>query len=173
MAKMNKYLLTGIILGSIAAISGGAIALTNLITEEKIAQNEINLFNKGLSEIFGKGSNAEEVDLDLSSYPLTNKCYSVKIENKFVGYAFKSEGSNDYGKIAIVSGFDESLNFKSLYLIKNEQSFGPTLVKKYVNPLKEDSNKLDDVSCGATRGAEVVRNMIKEAEKAAKENFGK
>ena len=173
-SNVKKYILTAIILGSISAVAAGAIALTNLVTKDKIAENEVISFNKGLSEIFGDGANATEENIDLSSYPLTKKCYTVRINDEIVGYAFKSEGSNDYGKIGIVSGFDvNSLSFISLYLIKNEQSFGPTLLKKYVNPLKEDPTKLEDVSCGATRGAEVVRNMIKEAGNAAIDNFGK
>ena len=52
MANVKKYLLTGIILGSIAAISAGLISLTNLVSEKKIIENEQNAINLGIKKIF-------------------------------------------------------------------------------------------------------------------------
>ena len=75
-----------------------------------------------------------------------------------------------YGKISLIAGFDAiSHNFKSIYLIKNEQTYASTLVENYVNPLNNEEKKLDEVNCGATYGAKLIRDMVNDASEAANE----
>ena len=166
MANMKKYILTGVVLGSIAAASGGLIALTNLITESKISKNEVEKLNNGIRNIFGEeASIREEKEISGQKYVT----YSYKVENDkndFLGYAFKCEGSNSYGKIILIAGFDKNDNFKSLFMIKDEQTYASTLEKKYVSSLNGGGN-IEDVKCGATRGAELVRDMIKDSQDLA------
>lgn len=169
-SNSKKYILTGVILGSIAAVSAGLIALTNLITHEKIKQNENNKIFAGISEIFGENSKIKS-EKDLTKYEYTVHYYEVTSKkDKFLGYAFKCEGSNMYGKIALLAGFDgTSHNFMSLSLITNEQTYASTLEDNYIVPLNEGEKGLDDVSCGATYGAKLVRDMVNDAGKAAKD----
>ena len=169
--NVKKYILTAIILGSIAAVAGGAVALTNLVTEKKIKQNEDNKLIAGVQEIF-HNDNAKvnpDDEIKVSNYFYTVSYYIVKDENDaLIGYAFKSNGSNMYGKISLISGFDAvSHNFKSIYLLNNEQTYATTLVDKYVTPLNNNKRDLDDVSCGATYGAKLVRDMVNEASEVA------
>lgn len=168
MPNAKKYILTGVILGSIAAVSAGLIAATNLISKDKIRQNEINKINAGISEIFGENSKIKS-EKDIKDYKYTVHYYEVvSNKDKFLGYAFKSEGSNMYGKISLLSGFDSvSHNFMSLSLIVNEQTYASTLVENYIVPLNAGDRKVDDVSCGATYGAKLVRDMVNEASKVA------
>ena len=171
MAKnVKKYILTAIILGSIAAVAGGTVALTNLITEQKIKDNEKTKLILGIQEIFGDGASINpEEEKAVSNYDYTVCYYEVTNDKKeFLGYAFKSEGSNMYGKIALISGFDAlTHSFISLSLINNEQTYATTLVDNYITPLSSDPTKLDDVNCGATYGARLVRDMINEASEIA------
>lgn len=169
MANSKKYILTGVILGSIAAVSAGLIAVTNLITHKKIEQNELNKINTGISEIFGENSKIKS-QKDIKNYKYTVHYYEVvSSKGKFLGYAFKGEGSNMYGKISLLSGFDAtSHNFISLSLITNEQTYASTLVENYIVPLNNGDKGLDDVSCGATYGAKLVREMVNEASEVAK-----
>lgn len=170
MANSKKYILTSVILGSIAAVSAGLIAVTNLVTEKKIKQNEQNKINLGISEIFGKGSLVKS-EKDLNEYKYTVYLYEIENNaNEFLGYAFRSEGSNMYGKISLIAGFSaQSHNFMSLYLIKNEQTYASTLVDNYISPLNSNDRELEDVSCGATYGAKLVRDMVNEAKTVALE----
>ena len=164
MANTKKYILTGVILGSIAAVAAGLIAVTNLVTEKKIIENEQNKINAGIKDIFGENSLVkEEKDLDNNKY--TVHYYEVNnSSDEFLGYAFKCEGSNMYGKISLIAGFDAtSHNFMSLYLVKNEQTYASTLVENYITPLNANDRKLDEVNCGATYGAKLVRDMVNEA----------
>ena len=178
MPNSKKYILTGVVLGSIAAVSAGLIALTNLITTEKIKQNENNKIFAGISEIFGENSKIKS-EKALTKYEYTVHYYEVtNRKDKFLGYAFKCEGSNMYGKIALLAGFDgASHNFMTISLITNEQTYASTLEDNYIVPLnsvdasdeKAKTDALNDVSCGATYGAKLVRSMINDAEKAAKD----
>ena len=138
MANAKKYILTGVILGSIAAVAGGLIALTNFVTEKKIRQNEENKLNAGIIEIFGENIKVSKAK-ELKDYKYTVQYFVVQNnKNEFLGYAFKGEGSNMYGKISLISGFDNgSHGFIGLSLIKNEQTYASTLVENYIDPLND------------------------------------
>ena len=144
----KKYLQTALILGSIAGISAGLIALTNLITKDQIIKNEQIKINQGIKAIFGddcKVGNEQEI----TNYTYTICLYSVNNGSESVGWAVRSNGSNDYGKISILSGFTRGSNdFISLYIIKNEQSYATTLVENYINPLNKGERELEDVFIG-------------------------
>ena len=177
MANIKKYILTGVILGSIAAVAAGLIAATNLITKDRIQQNEIDKLNKGLVEIFDNENasilndeNITETYVDSDSKFKVSMSHFYKVEDRenkdFLGYAVRCDGSNDYGKIALIAGFEPNeLNFKTIYLITNEQSYASTLVNKYINPVKNGGDYESDeaVHCGATYGATLVRAMIRGA----------
>ena len=61
MAKdIKKYILTGVILGSVAAVSAGLIAGVNLLTKKRIDQNKIDKFNAGVKQIFKDSKSVEE-----------------------------------------------------------------------------------------------------------------
>lgn len=170
MSNIKKYLKTGITLGLIAGISAGFIALANLVSSKKIIENEQNSIKSGIKSIFGEKADIKE-ERDLSGYEYTVHLYEVSNDSdEKLGYAFKCKGSNMYGKISLISGFDElSHSFKSLYLIKNEQTYASTLVDNYISPLNSSERDVEDVSCGATYGAKLVRDMINESKAVALE----
>ena len=170
MANIKKYILTSIILGSIAAVAAGAIALTNLVTKTKINENDQIKLVSGIKEIFGNEASINPKDkIEVNGFKYTVSYYKVITENEeFLGYAFRSEGSNMYGKIALISGFDAlTHSFMSLSLINNEQSYASTLVENYITPLQSHERELEDVGCGATYGAKLVRDMVNEAKEVA------
>lgn len=176
MPNAKKYIITGVTLGSIAAVAAGLIAVTNLVTAKKIKQNELDAISKGINEIFESGIIKSEKDL--GGYKYVNYYYEVdykKSELEMHGYAFRCEGSNMYGKISLIAGFDiASKSFMSMYLVKNEQTYASTLVNNYIDPVNAgEKNYETDVSCGATYGAKLVRDMIDEAKVAAEALWSK
>ena len=175
MSNMKKYLFTGLTLGAIAMASGLLIAGTNLITRDSIKANEAKKINEGLANIFkvdSKSLNSSMVDLPegkefdyvLSSY------YEVKNDNnETLGYAFNTKGSNSYGDISLIIGFNSSYVYKGVAVVNNGQSFASTLNKKYLNPLVKEGKTINEVSvsCGATYGAKLVKAMVESATEAA------
>ena len=173
-SNVRKYVITGVILGSIAAVAAGVIGLTNLITAKRIEQNKINKINEGIATIFDDGSEGFKVSSEyIGNIPNddSKKYYEVYNANNdnFLGYAIQCEGSNMYGKIVLIAGFEaESRNFIRMSLVTNEQSYATTVEDNYVVKVNEKHNFEDeDVKCGATYGATLVRDLLDEAHKAA------
>ena len=161
----KHYVITSITLGLIAAASGALIGLTNLITKDKIAQNEKDKVNAGICEIFGSSAVISSEN-EVSGYKYTDYLYHVDESS----LAFRTVGSNSYGKVSLLVGFnyvEDEYKFAGLYVVVNEQTYASTLVANYLDPVNEGSRDLDDVSCGATYGAKLVRDMVNEAKEVA------
>ena len=167
MPNAKKYILTGVTLGSIAAVAAGLIAVTNLITTKKIKQNELDKVNASIVAIYGNDSKIRS-EKDLTGYEYAVHYYVVEnSHSEFLGYAVKTSGSNMYGKISLIAGFDNATHaFMSVYMIVNEQTYASTLVDNYITPLNAGGS-LEDVKCGATYGATLVKDMVIDAKKAA------
>ena len=172
MPNVKHYVLTSITLGAIALVSAAAIGLTNMFTNKQIAQNEENKTNLAISDIFGEGASiAKEsslADFEIeNNYSYVGTVYTVNLGEDLLGYGFRTSGSNAYGKIVLIVGFTVATNsFKGLYAVVNEQSYASTLVDNYITPLNAGDRNVDDVSCGATYGAKLVRDMVSEAQDA-------
>ena len=165
----KRYIITSITLGLIAAGSGALIGLTHLVTKDKIAQNEKDRINAGISEIFGNSASILSEN-EISGYKYTNYLYHVNETS----LAFRTEGSNSYGKVSLLVGFnyvgeeDEGeYKFAGLYVVVNEQTYASTLVANYLEPVNGGTRDIEDVSCGATYGAKLVRDMVNEAKEVA------
>ena len=176
MANTKKYIITAVTLGAIAAASAGLIGLTNLITRDQIKKNEKKQINKGIAAIFGQNSTILG-DYAIEGYTYSTHAYDVQRDND--GYhltAIYTTGSNMYGKISLLVGFSEAvipggdtseMLFSGLSVIADEQTYASTLEDNYITPLNGGSRELDDVNCGATYGAKLVRDMVIDAKQAA------
>lgn len=171
MPTKKQYIITSITLGIIAASSAALIGLTNFLTRDQIARNEKNRINAGIHEIFGDDSKASEEEKFEKEYNYLTGYYKVSDnEDKSLGFAIKSSGSNMYGKISLIIGFSEDTHaFLGLYTVVNEQTYASTLEENYLIPVNENEREYTDVKCGATYGAKLVRDMILEASDAVKD----
>lgn len=168
MPNTKHYVITAITLGLIGATSAGLIGLTNAVTKDKIKQNEANNIQQGIAEIFGQNSVIlNENPVDGEKY--TTLVYTIKMEGVEENqYAFRTDGSNMYGKISLLVGFNNLNQFKGMSIITNEQTYASTLVENYVNPVKSGDREVEDVKCGATYGATLIRDMISDAKSVVK-----
>lgn len=171
----KKYLVTALTLGCITAASALLIGLTNMITRNQIIQNEQNKVLAGIASIFGENSKIASEGEDSKEDDYVTYYYEVKDnENNKLGYAFRTTGSNMYGKISLIIGFnEENRSFAGLSIVTNEQTYATTLVDNYIDPLNKGEAKIDDVSCGATYGAKLVRSMINDAKETANKMWKK
>ena len=175
MSDKKHYAITAIVLGSICAVSAGLISLVNLLTYKKIQQNEIDRVNAGIAEIFDGSTkildDKAKEDAGLKNdYSYVVRLYTVGNEkDEQIGYAIRATGTNMYGKISLIAGFKESTHkFAGVKLVVDEQTYASTLEDKYIVSINNGGN-IDEVNCGATYGAKLVRDMINEAEAVAKE----
>ena len=56
MPNVKKYILTAVTLGAIAMCAGALIGATDLITRDRIAENEVKKINEGFAKVFGEGA---------------------------------------------------------------------------------------------------------------------
>ena len=157
---------TALTLTIIASTGALLISSVNLLTAPIIAQNASAKEQRGLAEVFGDSMQydpEEKVELEnehylLSYYPITN------IGGE--GRVYKTKGTNAYGEISLLVGLTATYSLYNIYVLSNEQSFGTMLEENYISPLEEAGDKddaLDKVSCGATYGAKLIRDMVNEA----------
>lgn len=179
MPSKKHYIITSITLGAIAMASAVLIGVTNLATRNQIKKNEQNKINAGISEIFGKSATISK-EFAIKEYKYSNYVYQVKQEENDNNYALRTTGSNMYGKVSLIVGFKYDYEkteyvFSGLYVVSNEQTYASTLVENYIDPLNKnpkDPERLDDVSCGATYGAKLVRDMVNESKEVVNKGFG-
>ena len=173
----KHYIITAITLGAIAACSAALIGVTNLVTKNQIAKNEQNKIRVGIVSIYGEDAVIKEEHI-VDDYKYTNYVYEIESDENNPKFVFRTTGSNMYGKISMLVGLNQDVTanefvFVNVYLVVNEQTYASTLVDNYVDPLNSDNRELEDVSCGATYGAKLVRDMVNEAKDAALELYGR
>ena len=170
MANVKKYIITAVTLGVIAMCAGALIGATDLITRDKIAENEVKKINEGFADVFGDGANGKEDEaFEEKNYTYLKAKYDIYDANgNEIGSAYRTLGSNSYGKISLIIGFSSDKSYKGLSVVINEQSFATTLEDNYLVPLGKGEREIEDVKCGATYGATIVKNMIDEAKEAIK-----
>ena len=172
-SNVKKYILTSLTLGLIAASGALLIAGANMITRGPIADNEQKAINKGIATIFADGATGTDTPLPEGvSYTYVKTYYAVKDQNdSSLGYALRTEGYNNYGKVSLIIGFNKDCIYKGLSIISNEQSYASQLKSGYLNKIQDGSKTIDDVDvhCGATYGATLVRKMVIEAGDAVKD----
>ena len=73
MASKKHYILTSLTLGIIAASSALLIGASNMLTKNKIAENEQNKINSGIAAIFGDSAKIlKENTIENDSYKYVN-----------------------------------------------------------------------------------------------------
>ena len=176
-SNIKKYVLTAVTLGLIAMSGALLITGTHLITKDRIAENERKSIHNGIATIYGikDFSVLETNQVKNENYKYITTRYVITNNGTDpYGYVFRTSGSNNYGKISLIIGFNEDCVYQGLSVVTNEQSFASTLKKGYIDKIKDGDQTIDDVdvSCGATYGAKLVKEMVEQAEKAAKEMKG-
>jgi Na+-translocating ferredoxin:NAD+ oxidoreductase RnfG subunit len=163
-ADLRRYLKVGAILCLIGGISALFITGANLLTAEKIKENELQKQEEALAEVYPSAvSYSDETTLSYYTY-LTNSwfAYGDEAKSQTIGTIYKASGKNNYGSIALLVGVNAT-GLGRISLITNTETYGDTLVTNYVNPYNAGTRKIEDTSCGATYGAKLIYAMAKEA----------
>ena len=171
MANKKHYVMVSITLGAIAAASALLIGGANYLTNEKIKQHEINNINRGIDAIVGESAEIkDQKEIANEIYKYVAYYYAVGKENsdENIGVAYRTTGSNMYGKISLLVGFNLSNELVSISVISDEQTYAQTLTDNYIVPVQEGTRDYNDVNCGATYGAKLIRDMINDASEANK-----
>ncbi len=177
---LKHYSFVALVLGGIASISALLIALTYMITNSVIEENNLKKTLESLKNIYGEDKIYEKVeDIDNQSYSYLNSYYASynSLENNqkgdLIGYVFSCDGKNDYGTIEMIVGINVDSDISKIYLIVNNQSFGQTVQNNYVDSFNNGEIEIGDVSCGATYSATLIRDMSLQAQQYFNDFLGK
>ena len=181
---MKKNLLIASILGSICLVCALLIALIDIATKDKIAQNTKETELAAIKEIFANYDENKSESLEASGR-INQKILAKDKDNNELGYLYNISGKNSYGSISLmVAVVDEKLY--KVELLENTQSFASTVYSYFkttypsspdtaihvgaygstdvvVGSLSAGEVENIDVSCGATFGAKLIRDLVLEA----------
>lgn len=181
---VKKALKVSLVLGSISAVSAGVIGVVNAITAPIIANNASLKELDALPQIYGgEVKDYEEVTYDSADKDgnaikvAVNEKYKVTYtlkQWKFVGdgaangsFVFKCYGKNGYGDVTMAIGITKSGALCTIYLIEDTESYKNVLEPNYVDAYNNGCDKetdIENVKCGATFGATMIRDMAREAQ---------
>lgn len=178
---MKKNLLIASILGSICLVCALLIALIDIATKDKIAQNTRETELATIKEIFENYDDSKSKELE-SSGNINKKIQAFDSNNNELGYLYNVSGKNAYGSISLmVAVVDDKLY--QVEILENTQSFASTVYSYFkttypssadtsvhvgaysstdvtVGSLTASDVENIDVSCGATYGAKLIRDLV-------------
>ncbi len=160
-SETKKILSCGLVLFAIAGISATLVSVVNRFTSEVISKNNIEKENRLLREIYPTGDISSPVEINDGHI---EKYWVISKENE--GRIYKCSGKNAYGSIVLLVGVSSEFKLGRMSFIDLNQSYAQTLKDNYITPYTNASNKeaaLDNVNCGATFGAKLIKEMVLEA----------
>jgi len=168
-------------------IAGGStilIGAVNAITAPVIADNTAKKENKSLAVVFDDTDVSDTyasrtldsaVAAKLKYVQKVWDVYTDKSKSTFVGTIARCAGTNQYGSVDFLIGFKGSdYQLSKLVMISDTMSYKGKLEPGYVDPYNAAADgtdkeaALENVKCGATFAASLIRDCVNEAKKIAK-----
>ena len=156
-------------LAILTGVLGLAIAGGDLITRDIIVNNKTKKEEAGVTYLFGQDVTYDPfVEIRDADYPTLTKYCTVNDGDAEVGRVYASNGANAYGEVALlIAIYADTFALGNVYTITNTESYAATLEDGYLLPYQQSDNKeaaVYEVSCGATYGAKLCRDMILSAQ---------
>ncbi|MCR5492035.1 MAG: hypothetical protein K6F32_07910 [Bacilli bacterium] len=165
-ADVKKALKIGLILASIGGVSALVVSSVNLFTAPMIAKNKAEKEASALKEIFPDATKVEEA-VELKSGSLL-KYWPVSLPNE-EARIYSCSGKNGYGAVSLLIGVYSDFSLGRMSIIENTETYGSTLNQNYIAPYQyyetaeQREAALNNVTCGATYGAKLIKGMVLEA----------
>lgn len=161
LVKAKKYLVVGSTLAILCGTAALLIGVTDYFTAPKIKENEAVKLANSLKVVYPSATKTGEAN-PIEDGEYCSAYYVAYKDETELGYIYKASGTNQFGVITLLAGISDS-KLDRISLLSNGQTLASTLVDGYVTPLNNGTAELDDVSCGATFGAKLIRSMVNEA----------
>lgn len=164
---MKKYIKISLILFIFASLSGILVSSIYMLTNDIKEQNEKQQKEELLSLIF---PDAKIVTLDeksdFNNIYIVSKDETDSSSNGTIGYIYDITGKNSFGEISLLVGISISGQLKDIQINKNEQSYSNEVSKhtknEYYEGITLDEVENIDCHCGATKGATLVKELVKQ-----------
>ena len=167
--KIGNYLKTGAILASIAGVSSLLIASLNLLTGPRISENKANKEMSGLTIVFPDAKVGEGVEEGLDDFSTLKKYWPVELGDGGNARIYSASDKNGYGAVSLLIGIYDNFALGNMVILENTETYGQTLRQNYIaiyeaaTTPEERETALNNVSCGATYGAKLIKGMANQA----------
>ena len=179
---MLKNVKIASILGGIALVCALLIALVNMLTSNTIAANNAKKELETIQAIFADYDEEKSEVLSANNPLIEKKIKASNSKGEVLGYLYTVSGKNAYGSISLMVAIVDDSVYQVEFL-ENNQSFASTVysylkttypsssdtavhVGAYkttdvsIGSLTKENVENVDVSCGATYGATLIKNLV-------------
>ena len=180
---MKRYFKIAGILGLIASVCALIISGMYFLTSKAIEANQAKLELSTCQAIFSSYDQEQSEEIEVTSDKIVKKVLAKDSTGNNLGYLYTVSGANSYGEITLMVAIDMNGNVIQVEFLANGQSYAGTVsahVKEnypsskdeviYIGIKPEDIEQVgslsyDDVlnidtSCGATFGANLVKELV-------------
>lgn len=181
-----KYIKISGVLALIAAVCALIISGMYLLTSSAVAANNAKVELETCQAIFASYDKDKSEQIEIDSEVIIKKVLAKDSSSNSLGYLYTVSGANSYGEITLMVAIDMEGRVVQVEFLSNGQSFAGTVeahVKENYPSSKDDviyigikpeevepvgSLTADDVAgidtaCGATFGADLVKDLVNAA----------
>ena len=170
---MRRAFLSGGVLAGLCGVMAALIVGSDFLTRDTIATNSAAKESAALRRVFGEAVTYEDpVLVEDRDYSYLQKYWTVTLDGTEVGRVYRGFGRNGYGDVSLLYGVALDFSLYNVVTLSNTESYGTTLKENYLDPLSSASDKdaaVDEVKCGATYGAKLCRDIIREGQRHYRE----
>ncbi len=165
--ERKRILLVGGTLSLIGGIAALLIGAANALTAPVIAANDLAAQEAAMKSVYSAYASAgDPITIHGASY-VTKYWVAYDAKENELGYIYRANGKNKYGSIAFlvgIHGASAAPILGKISLITDTETFKEKLEDGYVDPYNANpAANLENTKCGATHGATLIRDMVKEA----------
>ena len=163
---MKKNFKIAAILMIIAAVCGLAVSGMNKVTSRVIERNQAEKEAALFKEIFTQYDidNSEIIVENLNNPAITKKVIAKDASGTLLGNVYTVSGKNSYGAVVLLVGINSEGKLVSIEFLENGQSYSSEVQahvdSKYVSGLTLSDVSGIDTKCGATYGANTVKELV-------------
>jgi hypothetical protein len=162
---MKKNFKIAAILMIIAAICGLAVSGMNKVTSGIIEKNQLKKEEVLCKEIFSEFSiDNSEIVKEFENEAITKKIVAKNSSGSLLGNIYTVSGKNSYGPIVLLVGISSDGKLVSIEFLENGQSYSSEVQahvdSKYSSGLTLSDVNSIDTKCGATYGANTVKELV-------------
>ena len=162
---MKKNFKIAAILMIIAAICGLAVSGMNKVTSGIIEKNQLKKEEVLCKEIFSEFSiDNSEIVKEFENEAITKKIVAKNSSGSLLGNIYTVSGKNSYGSIVLLVGISSEGKLVSIEFLENGQSYSSEVQahvdSKYSSGLTLSDVNSIDTKCGATYGANTVKELV-------------
>ena len=167
----KRAFFVGGFLAGLCAVLGLAIAGGDMLTKETIARNKREKEQSALKTVFGENVIlSDPIEVKDAEFPMLAKYWTVTLPEEAdqgpLGRIYNASGKNGYGDVTLLIGVYSDFHLGNVAVLENTESYGQTLQEEYLDKYAAAQDKekaAEEVKCGATYGATLCRDMMKQA----------